>query len=81
MRLEQELILKKQSCSSLFFILIETCALFHDKIESKKNAKEIPMNVSVPIPGHSYDIVIERGGLNQVGDWLRTLWGDKKVIN
>ena len=37
------------------------------------------MNVSVPIPGHSYDIVIERGGLNQVGDWLRTLWGDKKV--
>ena len=36
------------------------------------------MNVSVPIPGHSYDIVIERGGLNQVGDWLRTLWGDKK---
>ena len=32
------------------------------------------MNVSVPIPGHSYDIVIERGGLNQVGDWLRTLW-------
>ena len=28
------------------------------------------MNVSVPIPGHSYDIVIERGGLNQVGDWL-----------
>ncbi len=31
------------------------------------------MNVSVPIPGHSYDIVIERGGLNQVGDWLRTL--------
>ena len=21
------------------------------------------MNVSVPIPGHSYDIVIERGGL------------------
>ena len=37
------------------------------------------MNVSVPIPGHSYEIVIERGGLNQVGDWLRTLWGDKKV--
>ena len=37
------------------------------------------MNVSVPIPGHSYDIVIERGGLNQVGDWLHTLWGDKKV--
>lgn len=37
------------------------------------------MNVSVPIPGQSYDIVIERGGLNQVGDWLRTLWGDKKV--
>jgi len=33
MRLEQELILKKQSCSSLFFILFETCALFHDKIE------------------------------------------------
>ena len=37
------------------------------------------MNVSVPIPGHSYGIVIERGGLNQVGDWLRTLWSDKKV--
>ncbi len=25
------------------------------------------MDVSVPILGHSYDIVIERGGLNQVG--------------
>ncbi len=23
--------------------------------------------------------MIERIGLNQVGDWLRTLWGDKKV--
>ena len=62
MRLEQELIFKKQSCSSLFFILFETCALFHDKIEWKNNTKEIPMNVSVPIPGHSYEIVIERGG-------------------
>ncbi len=69
MRLEQELILKN-SFALISFHLIETCALFHDKIESKKNVKEIPMNVSVPIPGHSYDIVIERGGLNQVGDWL-----------
>ena len=37
------------------------------------------MNVSVPIPGHSYEIVIERGGLNQVGTWLHSLWGEKKV--
>ena len=37
------------------------------------------MNLSVPIPGHSYDIVIERGGLNQVGDWLHSLWPEKKV--
>ena len=37
------------------------------------------MNVSVPIPGHSYEIVIERGRLNQVGTWLHSLWGEKKV--
>ena len=31
------------------------------------------MKVTVAIPGHPYEIVIEKGGLNRVGDWLRTL--------
>ncbi len=42
MRLEQNHFLKNSLALVPFFILIGTCALFHDKIESKKNVKEIP---------------------------------------
>ena len=37
------------------------------------------MKVTVAIPGHPYEIVIEKGGLKRVGTWLRSLWGEKKV--
>ncbi len=49
----------------------------HDKIESRKREGEIPIERIGTYSGHSYEIVIEEGGLNQVGDWLYS-WGDKK---
>ena len=39
------------------------------------------MNVSVPIPGHSYDIVIERGTDTFIGiSWNRYLFQDIPMI-
>ncbi|MGT2757000.1 3-dehydroquinate synthase [Streptococcus ovuberis] len=37
------------------------------------------MKVSVNLPQHPYDIVIERGSLDQCGQWVSLLWKPQKI--
>lgn len=36
------------------------------------------MNISVDLPNHPYDLVIEQGAINEVGTWVSSLWREQK---
>lgn len=38
------------------------------------------MRLDVNLATHPYQILIERGSLSRVGEWLRALWSPKKVV-
>lgn len=38
------------------------------------------MKLNVNLPEHPYDIIIERGSLEQVGSWLSSLWKAQKIV-
>ncbi len=66
---------KKQSCSSLFHFDWDMC-LFIRWI--KKNVKEIPIDVSVPI--RTFPMILWLKEIGSQPSWRPvTLWGDKKV--
>ena len=38
------------------------------------------MNISVDLPNHPYDLVIEQGAINEVGTWVSSLWREQKIL-
>ena len=38
------------------------------------------MKIDVDLPSHSYEIVIERGILSQIGEWVSSLWKTQKLV-
>ena len=38
------------------------------------------MKLSVNLPEKSYELLIEKNSLNQVGNWVASLWGKQKIV-
>ena len=38
------------------------------------------MKLSVNLPDHSYDLLIEKNGLAQVGSWVASLWQPQQIV-
>ena len=38
------------------------------------------MRLNVNLPEHPYDIIIKKGSLSQVGQWISQLWHQQKVV-
>lgn len=38
------------------------------------------MNLTVTLPNHSYDLMIEKGTIGHVGEWAKGLWSPQKIV-